>query len=201
MIASERNKLIWLIVLLVGGALAYLWNRNSVSGIPGVTVAAGFQPLNVPDPELRLDILDKIRKLEYSGAHRNIFSATPLPPVITEAEKKAEERRKNMGPVQPPPPPPPSVPATFFGYVSNRAGANRLGFFQSGDDVYVVAEGSLLLSNFRLLKIGNDTAEFEEVSTGRKASLAITQPGPAGPAAGGAAKDSAGQGDPEPPPQ
>ena len=106
MIASERNKLIWLIVLLVVGALAYLWNRNSVSGIPGVTVAAGFQPLNVQDPELRLDMLDKIRKLEYSGAHRNIFSATPLPPVITEAEKKAEERRKNMGPVQPPPPPP-----------------------------------------------------------------------------------------------
>jgi hypothetical protein len=201
MIASERNKLIWLIVLLVVGALAYLWNRNSVSGIPGVTVAAGFQPLNVQDPELRLDMLDKIRKLEYSGAHRNIFSATPLPPVITEAEKKAEERRKNMGPVQPPPPPPPSVPATFFGYVSNRAGANRLGFFQSGDDVYVVAEGSLLLSNFRLLKIGNDTAEFEEVSTGRKASLAITQPaaGSAAAAALGGAAPPPGQGEAEAP--
>jgi hypothetical protein len=202
MIASERKKLNWLIALLIVGGLMYLWNRNSVSGIPGVSsVSAGFQPLNVQDPELRLDMLDKIRKLEYAGAHRNIFSATPLPPPAAVAEAAAAAARRNVGPVQPPPPPPPSVPATFFGFVSNPTGANRLGFFQAGDDVYVVGEGSLLLTNFRLLKIGNDTAEFEEISTGRKASLAITQPGAAGAAAGGAAKDSAGQGDPEPPPQ
>ncbi len=200
MIASERKKLNWLIALLIVGGLMYWWNRNSVSGIPGVSnVAAGFLPLNVQDPELRLDMLDKIRKLEYSGAHRNIFSATPLPPPAAVAEAAAAAAHRNQGPVQPPPPPPPSVPATFFGFESNPTGANRLGFFQAGDDVYVVGEGSLLLTNFRLLKIGNDTAEFEEVSTGRKASLAITQPAGAGGA--GAGKDAAGQGDPEPPPQ
>jgi len=45
MIASERKKLNWLIALLVVGALMYLWNRNSGSGIPGVSsVATGFQP-------------------------------------------------------------------------------------------------------------------------------------------------------------
>jgi hypothetical protein len=205
MIASERKKLNWLIALVVVGGLMYLWNRNSVSGITGPsTVSAGFQPLNVQDPQLRLDMLDKIRKLEYSGAHRNIFSATPLPPPAAVAEAAAAAARRNQGPVLPPPPPPPSVPATFFGFVSNPTGANRLGFFQAGDDVYVVGEGSLLLTNFRLLKIGNDTAEFEEVSTGRKASLAITQPAAGSAAAGaiaGAGKDSAGQGDPEPPPQ
>ncbi|MGA8232695.1 MAG: hypothetical protein WB795_14555, partial [Candidatus Acidiferrales bacterium] len=198
-------KLNWLIALVVVGGLMYLWNRNSVSGITGPsTVSAGFQPLNVQDPQLRLDMLDKIRKLEYSGAHRNIFSATPLPPPAAVAEAAAAAARRNQGPVLPPPPPPPSVPATFFGFVSNPTGANRLGFFQAGDDVYVVGEGSLLLTNFRLLKIGNDTAEFEEVSTGRKASLAITQPAAGSAAAGaiaGAGKDSAGQGDPEPPPQ
>jgi hypothetical protein len=204
MIASERKKLNWLIALLVVGALMYLWNRNSGSGIPGVSsVATGFQPLNVQDPELRLDMLDKIRKLEYSGAHRNIFSAVPLPPPVSAAERAAEQRRK-QGPELPPPLPPPSVPATFFGYVSNPTGANRLGFFQSGDDVYVVGEGSLLLSNYRLLKIGNDTAEFEEVSSGRKASLAITQPagaaGAGGPAgAPGAAPPPSGDADPAPP--
>jgi hypothetical protein len=204
MIASERKKLNYLIALVVVAGLMYLWNRNSGAGIPGgSSVSAGFQPLNVQDPELRLDMLDKIRKLEYSGAHRNIFSATPLPPVVTPAEKAAAEQRRNQGPVLPPPPPPPSVPATFFGFVSNPSGANRLGFFQAGDDVYVVGEGSLLLTSFRLLKIGNDTAEFEEVSTGRKASLAISQPAGGSGAAGaaGAGKDAAGQGDPEPPPQ
>jgi hypothetical protein len=207
MIASERKKLNWLIVLLALGALMYWWNRTSVSGITGpTTVAAGFAPLAVQDPQLRLDMLDKIRKLEYSGAHRNIFSATPLPPppAVAEAAAAAAAARRNQGPVQPPPPPPPSVPATFFGFVSNPTGSNRLGFFQAGDDVYVVGEGSVLLTNFRLLKIGNDTAEFEEVSTGRKASLAITQPaaGSAATAAiAGAGKDSGG-GDPEPaPPQ
>jgi len=202
MIASERKKLNWLIALLIVGALMYFWNRNSVSGIPGVSsVSAGFHPLNVQDPELRLDMLDKIRKLEYSGAHRNIFSATPLPPPAAVAEAAAAAAHRNQGPVLPPPPAPPSVPATFFGFVSGSTGANRLGFFQAGDDVYVVGEGSLLLTNFRLLKIGNDTAEFEEVSTGRKASLAISQPAGAAAAAAGAGKDSGGQGDPEPPPQ
>jgi hypothetical protein len=206
MIASERKKLNYLIVLIVVAGLMYFWNRNSGAGIPGVASVAntGFQPLNVDDPGLRLDLLKKIHELEYSGAHRNIFSAVALPPEPSAAQKAAEARR-SQGPVLPPPPPPPSVPATFFGYVSNPGGANRLGFFQSGEDVYVVGEGSLLLSNFRLLKIGNDTAEFEEVSTGRKASLAMTQPVGAGGTGGAAdpgAKPPGGQGgDSDPAPQ
>ncbi len=39
-----------------------------------------FHPLSVEEPHLRLDLLDKIKKLDYSGSHRNIFIFGPPPP-------------------------------------------------------------------------------------------------------------------------
>ncbi len=70
----------------------------------------------------------------------------------------------------PPPPPPVEVPAQFFGYASMPSSPRRLAFFLNGDDVIVVQEGSVFLSRFRLDKIGNDSADVEEVSSGRHAT-------------------------------
>ncbi|MGB7562139.1 MAG: hypothetical protein WBL99_11770, partial [Candidatus Acidiferrales bacterium] len=65
------------IVLL---AVAYS-ARSHNDGFGGVQADDGkFQPLAVPDPSLRLDLLQSIQKEEYKGEHRNIFSAAPLPP-------------------------------------------------------------------------------------------------------------------------
>jgi hypothetical protein len=45
----------------------------------------------------------------------------------------------------------------------------------SGEDVIVVAEGDTFLNRFRLVRIGNDSADVEEIATGRDANVALEQ--------------------------
>jgi hypothetical protein len=175
----SRRTQIWILVALIGVLVAvYLANRPQISGLQGVMASDGkFQPLNVDEPQLRLDRLEKLHKLEYSGMHRNIFSAVALPVEPTAEERKRLEHQYPTVP-HPPPPPPVEVPAQFFGYASMPSSPRRLAFFLNGDDVIVVQEGSVFLSRFRLDKIGNDSADVEEVSTGRHATVQMVQPPP-----------------------
>ncbi|SRR5271170_3628832 len=148
--------------------------RPSVPGISGVLAAdTKFEPLDVQEPSLRLDQLERLRKLEYSGSHRNIFvaGAPPIPkPIAGEAAAAA------LRPVGPQPPPPLQIPAEFFGYASQSKSGKRVAFFTSGDDVLVVAEGDRFLNTFRLVHIGNESAEVEEISTGRRTMVPLVQP-------------------------
>jgi hypothetical protein len=150
--------------------------RPSVPGISGVLAAdTKFEPLDVREPSLRLDQLERLRKLEYSGSHRNIFVAGAPPPPKPGPES-APAARPPIGPQMPPPPPPLQVPAEFFGYASQSKSGRRVAFFTSGDDVLVVAEGDKFLNTFRLVHIGNESAEVEEISTGRRTMVPLVQP-------------------------
>jgi hypothetical protein len=168
----EIYLLAGLLVLLA--AFLYFTNRSQVPGLPGVLDAdTKFQPLDVQAPQLHLDLLDKIQKLEYSGSHRNIFVAMP-PPIPKTPERPAPP--PFVGPKLPPPPPPLEVPVTFFGYASQPRSGKRVAFFTSGDEVLVVAEGDTFLNRFRLVHIGDASADVEEVSSGRHATLPMVQP-------------------------
>lgn len=177
---TQVGVLIGLLLLLVA---VYLANRTQMPGLQGVMASdSSFQPLNVEEPELRLDLLEKLQKLDYpAGSHRNIFSAVALP-VEPTPEQMA---RMHQYPIvnRPPPPPPVQVPAQFFGYASMPSSPRRVAFFLNGDDVLVVQEGSVFMGRFRLDKIGNDSADVEEVSSGRHASVPMVQPpgGQSGP--------------------
>lgn len=176
----SRRTQIWLLAALIVLLVAvYLANRTQMPGMEGVLASdSKFQPLNVDEPQLRIDLLEKLQKLEYSGTHRNIFSAVALP-VEPTPEQKAKMEKRYPGVDRPPPPPPVEVPAQFFGYASMPSSPRRLAFFLNGDDVIVVQEGSVFLTRFRLDKIGNDSADVEEISSGRHATVPMVQP-PAG---------------------
>lgn len=168
----EIYLLAGLLVLLAG--FLYFTNRSQVPGLPGILDAdTKFQPLDVQGPQLHLELLERIQKLEYSGSHRNIFVA--MPPLIPKAAEMAAPP-PFVGPRLPPPPPPLEVPVVFFGYASQPRDGKRVAFFTSGDDVLVVAEGDTFLNRFRLVHIGNDSADVEETSTGRHATLPMVQP-------------------------
>ncbi len=190
---KQRIEISVLVGLLVVGALAYFFNRSQIAGgMPRVSADAKFVPLSVQEPQLRLDLLAKLQKEESLSAHRNIFNATPPPPELT--PEQTEGGRAQLSPPgrQPPPPPPPvQVPGEFFGYAVRPApSGTRFGFFKNGDDVLVVAEGDKFLSNYRLIHIGNDSADVEEISSGRHARVAMVQP-PAGAGAGPGPGDQA----------
>ncbi|MDR3721659.1 MAG: hypothetical protein P4L00_08665 [Candidatus Acidoferrales bacterium] len=175
---SERTKIgvfAGLLVLLAVVTYFYAFDRTAVPGLSGVFAAnTKFEPLDVQEPGLRIDELDKLRKLEYAGSHRNIFVAAPPP--IPKPVSQVPVEPQPVGPKLPPPPPPLQVPAEFFGYASQPHSGKRVAFFTSGDDVLVVAEGDKFLNAFRLLHIGNESADVEEIATGRRASVALVQP-------------------------
>jgi hypothetical protein len=184
-VTKQRIEISVLVGLLVVGALAYFFNRSQIAGgMPRVSADAKFVPLSVQEPQLRLDLLAKLQKEESLSAHRNIFNATPPPPEPTKAEIDAAKHKYPTGPQPAPLPPPVQVPGEFFGYAVRPApSGTRFGFFKNGDDVLVVAEGDKFLSNYRLIHIGNDSADVEEISSGRHARVAMVQP-PAGAGAG-----------------
>jgi hypothetical protein len=177
---TRRQQLIILGVLFAVLVLAVYIEFRPQSGDVTITppslAVAQYVPLSVENPALRLDELDRVHKLEYTGVHRNIFSATippPPPHVPSPAEARAAAAYAAAHPAPPPPPPPLSVPATFFGYVTDARTGHKQAFFTDGDDVFIAGEGELLLGKFRVLKIGNDTAEVEEVSSGRTTTLTM----------------------------
>ncbi|MGB6393207.1 MAG: hypothetical protein WBF14_12655 [Candidatus Acidiferrales bacterium] len=169
---AELAALVGLLVLLVV-LLVYYFRPAGAASTPVVAADAPFKPLDVQEPELRLDRLENLRKLVYAGGNRDIFNATPPPPPI--AQRAAEEHTRPVGPRVPPPPPPVQFPAQFFGTATMSASGRKLGFFQQGDDVVVVQEGAQLYTNFRLIRINNDSATIQEISSGRQTTVPMVQ--------------------------
>ena len=179
---SRRNQLILLgalfAVLLVSAFYFYRSFSPSDETPKPVAVDERFTPLDVDNPALRTDILQRFLALEYKGVHRSIFSATLPPPPAPPASKQAAK----AAPQPPPGPPPLTVDAKYFGYVSDTGGSHRRAFFatSNNEDVFIAGEGDTLMGRFRVVKITNTTADVEEVSSGRRATLTLEEPSPNG---------------------
>jgi hypothetical protein len=171
---SRRNQIVLLGLLMVVLAGVAYWNWHSSPELIGATSSANEKvlTLNVQNPSLHLDRLEQIRKLEYTGTHRNIFSASLPPPPPPKIPDAAASQAAPAGP------PPLAVPFTFFGMATDPRTGHRRAFFTDGDDVFIVAEGGTLLNRFRLVHIGNNSVDLEEISSGRHATLTMEQPAP-----------------------
>ena len=176
---SRRNQMI-LLVLLVAllGVTMYFSFRRPPDSVTSPTATGLFTPINVDNPALRLDILQRFLNLQYKGAHRNIFVASLLPP----PPPPQQLTPVNTTPAIPAGPPPLNVEAKYFGFVSDSKGSHRRAFFATAnnDEVFVAGEGDTLLGRFRIIKISSNAADLEEVSSGRRATLILEEPGPNG---------------------
>jgi hypothetical protein len=171
---KTRYEISVLAVLLLALALvARHALRSQTSEVAGVYADnSQFHPLNVPDPSLRLDLLARMQKEKFNGQDRNIFSAAPLPP--SPAQIEAQKAAQQAPPPVPAGPPPLTVPANFYGIVTDLAtGDKRACFSANADDVYIVPEGGTLMNQFRVVKIGNNSVELQELSTGRTTTLVL----------------------------
>jgi hypothetical protein len=158
-----------LLVLLAGVTLSN-WNQSpQLAGVFGGSEK--FEPLSVENPSLRIDKLERIRKLEYNGSRRSIFTAYMPPPPLPPMPKIDPSK------VEPAPEPPLTLPVKFFGYATDPNSGRKRAFFTNGEDVFILSEGEMLQNRFRLLRIGNATADFEEVLSGKRATLPLEQPG------------------------
>jgi len=171
-----------LLVVLLLSAYSFYRGFSPGEGAPEqVSLDTRFSPLNVDNPALRLDILQRFLALEYKGVHRSIFSAT-LPPPPPSPASQASKLAANAVPGPPPGPPPLTVDAKYFGYVSDMGGSHRRAFFatSNNEDIIIAGEGDTFLGRFRVVRLTNTTADVEEVSTGRRATLILEEPPPAG---------------------
>ncbi len=127
--------------------------------------AARAESLPVNDPRLHLDRLKAIQKVEYRGSKRNIFDYySPPPPVPAELPPQAQG------------PPPLQVPLRFYGVLEE--GGVRRALLTDGEDVYIAGSGDLLLQRFRVVRIGANVIEFEDVNDGRRAVIPLDEGGP-----------------------
>jgi hypothetical protein len=166
-----------LLLVLAYVLYSFVFSKDAGSGLPGVLASeTKFRPINVDEPHLRVDLLEKLKNEEYAGSHRNIFAFGPPPPPPMTPAQIAQRDHRIYGPQQPPPPPPVNVGATLFGYASMPQTGKRVAFFLDGDDVLVVTEGAVFLNRFRLDKIGNDSADVEEISSQRHVTLQMVAP-------------------------
>jgi hypothetical protein len=171
---TERAKVQLLVALLLIAGAVYFYERSSTPATPSVLSAdTRFAPLGVKEPALQVNRLQQLQKDEYAGAKRNIFVAGLVVPPPG-AAVHVEAPRLFVGPEKPPPPPPLQVPVEFYGVESSNG--RQVAFFKSGDDIIPAAEGDTILKRFKLIRIGNQTAEFEEISTGRHATVPFVQP-------------------------
>jgi hypothetical protein len=168
-----------LLVVLAGTAFSlYRTNYSTDDAAPRpISLDARFTPLAVDNPALRLDILKRFLALEYKGVHRNIFNATLPPPPAPPPSKQVV-----VAPGPPPGPPPLTVDAKYFGYVSDFGGSHRRAFFatSNNEDVIIAGEGDTFMGRFRIVRLTATTADVEEVSTGRRATLTLEEPSPVG---------------------
>lgn len=168
---KRRLQYSFLAVLLLVLAWVVARNFGDSPEIAQVFANQQYERLDVPDPTLQLDRLERIKKLEYKGGGEDIFvHKKAAPPPQQKVETPVVQQ-----PPQPTGPPPLVPPFKFFGYAGDPATGKRRGFFTNGDDIWIVEEGQMIGRSFRLLKLGNANAEVEEVSSGRKATLPLEE--------------------------
>lgn len=164
--------------------------------IPGRRAQGEFRPTMKPrgpvqdtaklDPTLRLDLLDKLQKVQLSGAGRSLFdfSATPAAAAPKQPEPKIAVKPppKVQGPELPPPPPPPPVkpppppiPLKFFGSsLPVQGGAKRV-FCMQNDEIFTPTEGDVIMKRYRIVRISTTGVVVEDIDFKNEQTLPIEE--------------------------
>jgi hypothetical protein len=176
---TQKRELAVLVVLLAiaGGIWYWFFFRQKPTAPPSAFVVTQNynRLLSVENPAPHTDRREAARKTEYKSNGCNIFSSIACRPSELPPPPKPEPPKPDTS--LPPAPPPPTLPVKFFGYGTVPNGTARRAFFTDGEDVYIVAEGEVLLNRFRILKVNNASLDFEEVSSGRRGTAALEEQG------------------------
>lgn len=129
------------------------------------------RPASSLDPTLQLGLLRSAEETQYTGKGRNIFRAQiDIPRVVRNPVKV--QAQVPTGP--PPPPPPPPINLKFFGFAS-KPGEPKKVFLSTGEDVFIAAEGDIVNRRYKVLHIGTNSVEVEDVLNNNRQSIPLTQ--------------------------
>lgn len=154
---------------------------NPATQGPQARRVRGAAPAQLPktnplDPTLRLDLLKSSEEVEYKGSGRNIFTAfaEPIPQPVHKVIN-VPEPPKMVCPGDPACPKPP-IPLSFYGFASKPGEPKKI-FLSSKEtgDVFVAAEGEIVNRRYRVLHIGVNSVEIEDVLQNNRQTLPLTQ--------------------------
>jgi hypothetical protein len=177
-------------LLVIAAFLLYSWIRGSddsgsaptaanpaASGSPAASTAKSTKagrksgPVLLAqslDPTLRFDLLKSSEDVTYKGSGRDIFQNQPEPP----PQPIVPVIKRDTTP--PPPPPPPPIPLKFYGFSGNKSGPKQV-FLSKGDDIFIAKEGQIVDRRYKILKIGPNSIEVEDVLNNNRQTLPLTQ--------------------------
>lgn len=151
-------------------------DRNRLRLRPDINAAEG----NI-DPTLRLDLLSRLRTVEFEPSHRSVFdigAAAPQSQLLV-AIKKAPILPPKPLPVQPQypqisQPPPLNIPLKYYGFVKPVGpGQANQGFFLDGDNILVASEGQVLKQQFMVVELTPNSAKMEDIQRKQGQSLPV----------------------------
>jgi hypothetical protein len=132
------------------------------------------------DPVLRLDLLEKLAKVELPAQARNLFEMGPAAPPPQTAALPVRTIVPKPVVVQPvvaaqPVTPQVNIPLKYYGFAkpSTRGEANR-GFFMDGDDILVAAEGQTLQGRYRVERLTPTGAKLEDTQVKLSQMMPVT---------------------------
>jgi hypothetical protein len=134
------------------------------------------------DPTLRLDLLERLKGVKFTGGSRSLFEAGPAP---MPAQLAAQKVTVMPGPLPQTPaqtantpmpaPGPPPITLKFYGFAAPvNAGGTRQGFFLDEDTIFVADEGQIVKGRYRIISLQPKSAEVEDVVTKSRQTLPIT---------------------------
>ncbi len=118
------------------------------------------------DPTLRFDWLKSSEDVTYKGTGRDIFRSQPEEAAIP----KPATPDVQPGPAAPPPPPP--IDLKFYGFASRKDGYKRI-FLSRGEDIFVAKEGDIVDRRYKIVHIGQNSVDVEDVLTNNRQTLPL----------------------------
>ena len=182
---KQKRQVGVLLILILIAAVVWLLNFRSKQVTADVVPSMQDDKsiIDLENPQIRMDQIERARRAEYKSSGRNPFSPAPPPSKPAPHPDFNKEIPGPQLPAPPPLPPPLALPANvrFYGFGTVPNGTSRRAFLTDGQEVYVVAEGETFLNRFRILRIGNASLEFEEIATGRAGSTPMIEEPAGGP--------------------
>jgi hypothetical protein len=128
------------------------------------------------DPTLDLGLLKSSEEIKYAGNGRNIFvvgSVATIPKPLRSGAAEDDDKRAELF-RHPPIAPPPPITLKFFGF-ENEPGEPRKVFLSQGEDVFIAGEGEIVNRRYRVLHIGQNSVEMEDVLNNNRQNIPLTQ--------------------------
>jgi len=188
-VENKKETAIAAVLIVVAAFALYSWLRPSDEATPAPASSTGASSAALPatkqpakpgakksgpvllaqslDPTLRLDLLKSSEDVSYGGSGRDIFQNQPEPVAIPQPAKPV------IDPGPPAPPAPPPIPLKFYGFSGSKSGPKQV-FLSKGDDIFVAKEGQIIDRRYKILKIGPNSVEIEDVLTNNRQTLPLT---------------------------